>query len=111
MFRWVLKCAVSYKREWLYQIPHKVRDVVRLRNSKGIPYVLIEGKKVELPIDTFVGNIRVPDVNSFLKFYDCEFNTFYNSTPVIRVISHSFFVQIQEDMFFVLNNDPIVKAP
>jgi hypothetical protein len=29
----------------------------------------------------------------------------------MRVISHSFFVQIQEDMFFVLNNDPIVKAP
>lgn len=92
MLRWALKCGVTYKRQWLYQIPHKVRDVVRLRNIKSEPYIVIEGKRIDLPVDTFVGNIRMPEVNSFLKFYDGEFNTFYNSTPVMRVISQSFFL-------------------
>lgn len=109
MLRNLLKYGVSYRREMLYQIPHRVRDVVKMQGLKQIPHVVIGGRKIDLPVDTYIGNIRLPNVNSYLRFYDTKFNYFYNSTPVIRVITESFFLQVEDDMYFVINNDPIVK--
>lgn len=72
---------------------------------------MIGGNKIDLPLDTYIGNIRMLNVNSYLRFYDSKFNYFYNSTPVIRVVTESFFLQVQDDMYFVINNDLIVKPP
>jgi hypothetical protein len=107
----LLRFGVSHKREWLYLLPHKVRDVVKLQSPHDKPYVLIDRKKIDLPMDTYLANVRAPDVQNFLKFYDRQFNCFYNSTPVSRVISESFFLGIEEDLYFVMNQDSLLPEP
>lgn len=42
--------------------------------------------------DTFVGNIKIPNSNIPLKFYDSNFNLFYLGTPVFRLLGDIFFV-------------------
>lgn len=85
--------------------------MVRVQGLQESPFVTIEGRRIDLPLDTYLANIRLPNLNSYLRFYDTRFNYFYNSTPVIRVINESFFLQIEDDLYFVMNNDPIVKPP
>lgn len=111
MIHKVLKYGVSYRREWLYMIPHKVRDVVKIHNMSEDPHIIIEGKRLSLPVDTYAANVKMPNVDTFVKFYDTKFNHFYYSTPVSRIISESFFLEIEQDLYFIINNDPIIKAP
>ena len=76
MIRSLLKYPVSYQRQWLYMLPYKLRDIVKLHSAPldpsipSEPYIIINQHRVSLPIDTYVGNVKVPNVNSFLKFYD-----------------------------------------
>ena len=50
------------------------------------PFVIIDGTRIDLPRDTYIGSVKVPKINSFLRFYDMHFNYYYNSTAVARVI-------------------------
>lgn len=94
MLTTLLRWPISYKREWLYRITHKVRDVVKLHNRTTDPYVIIQQQKIELKPNTYIANVRMSNVDHLLKFYDRQFNCYYHSTPVGRVISESFFVEI-----------------
>jgi len=42
--------------------------------------------------DTFLGNIKIPNSNATLQFYDAGFNVFYPGTPVFRLLGDNFFV-------------------
>lgn len=44
-------------------------------------------------------------------FYDQEFNHFYHTTPIARVIKESFFVEVDSDMYYVITQDSFLKEP
>lgn len=77
-------------------LSHRVNDIVKIRDIENDPYVIIDGKRIDLPRTTYIGNVKVPNVPSFLKFYDMRFNYYYNSTAVSRVLNESFFLQIEQ---------------
>ena len=93
---WIAKRLAGYafaaERNCLHEITKQVKDVVKLRGlDAGEPYVVLEGRRVELPTDTFLANLAIFKKNAYCAVHDVHYNTFYPGTPVIRVLSGSFF--------------------
>ena len=105
------KYGVSFKREMLYKLPHKVRDVVKLHSRDNNPYIVVDRKKIELPEDTYIANVKTGSQGNLPNFYDNNFNSFYHATPVSRVLRESFFIEFDENMYYVVNQDKILKEP
>lgn len=113
---WIAKRLAGYafaaERNCLHEITKQVKDVVKLRGlDAGEPYVVLEGRRVELPTDTFLANLAIFKKNAYCAVHDVHYNTFYPGTPVIRVLSGSFFIQINNDCYFVYSNEPLFHAP
>lgn len=113
---WIAKQLTRYafaaERNCLHEITKQVKDVVKLRGMDASePYVMIDGNKVELPTDTFLANLSIFKKNAYCAIHDVHYNTFYPGTPVIRVLSESFFVQINNDCYYVYSNEPLFHAP
>jgi len=100
----------SQERNTLYSISQQVKDVVKIKGyTDKLPYIVIEGERIDLPPSTYAGNIKVPSKNCPIMFYDTHFNLFTFGTPVLRMLVFSFFIKIQDDYYYVINNELFIK--
>jgi hypothetical protein len=111
---WIAKQIARYgnlfEKSHLHSITKQVKDVLRVRGLlENAPYIVLEGNRVDLPSDTFLANVSLLKEHQYCQFYDVHYNRFYLGTPLLRIISESFFIQLGQALYYVHTNEPLMR--
>lgn len=96
---------------------YRIKDITKLRGmATSTPYIVIENQRVNIPKTNLIANVIAespfftPNSPIKITFLDLEQNTYLPASPALALLENSFYVKVNNDLYYVANQEPFVKS-